>query len=154
MAGEGRQLFFRQGAHTTEVTGPVGKVVLIAIVVEQFAGTRHGVALRLKVIRVGRNASGDRRLEDVRVEEVDSGCARVHRDTHAGAGRVADGCLTMRVVETHPTRGEAVDVRSQCLRMPVEVLDPVIEVVDGNNEDVGRSGFSGRGKDRKKGEGK
>jgi hypothetical protein len=60
----------------------------------------------------------------------------------------------MRVVETHPTRGEAVDVRSQCLRMPVEVLDPVIEVVDGNNEDVGRSGFSGRGKDRKKGEGK
>ena len=44
----------------------------------------------------------------------------------------------MRVGKHHASLGEAVHVGRLRLRMSVERPDPVVQVVDGNEEDVGR----------------
>jgi len=49
----------------------------------------------------------------------------------------------MGVREQRPARRECVDVRRLDLRMPVQAADPIIQVVDGDDEDVGLVG--GRG---------
>ena len=43
----------------------------------------------------------------------------------------------MSVGEEHAAAREAVEVRRPCLRMTAQNADPVIEIVDRNEEDVG-----------------
>ena len=43
----------------------------------------------------------------------------------------------MSVGEEHATAREAVEVRRPCLRMSAQNADPVIEIVDRNEEDIG-----------------
>lgn len=65
---------------------------------------------------------------------------RVGSGEEGGPGRAADGGLAVGIGEEGAAggeRGERVDVRSDGLRMRVgEAADPVVEVIDENEEDV------------------
>ena len=48
----------------------------------------------------------------------------------------------MRVVEEHPPCREPINVRCLCLRVPAHAADPVIEIIDGDEQDIGFGGVS------------
>ena len=48
----------------------------------------------------------------------------------------------MRVVEEHAPCREPINVRRLCLRVPAHAADPVIEVIDGDEQDIGFGGVS------------
>lgn len=47
----------------------------------------------------------------------------------------------MRVAEEHPAPGECVEMRGAGIRVPAEAPDPVVQVVDGDEKDVGFGTF-------------
>ena len=51
-------------------------------------------------------------------------------------GRPADWPLAVRVDEQRAALGQAVDVRRAGLRMPIETADPVVEIIDDDEEHV------------------
>ncbi len=57
----------------------------------------------------------------------------------------------MSIREQHAAHGEPVDIRSQSLRMPIHTADPVIQIVDSDEQNIGLvcgEGSSGGGKNR------
>ncbi len=43
----------------------------------------------------------------------------------------------MSIGEEDTPRGKTINVWSQCLRVPIEATDPIVEIVDDNEEDIG-----------------
>lgn len=77
-----------------------------------------------------------RRGAEARREPVDAGGGGAEAGEEAGARRVAERCLAVGVGERGAAGGEAVEVRGERLRVAVQVADPVVEVVDGDEEHV------------------
>ena len=68
---------------------------------------------------------------------VDAGGAGAQSAHEGGAGRIADGCGAVAAGEAHAACGQGVDVRGGRLGIAAKVVDPVVEVVHGNEEDIG-----------------
>ena len=51
------------------------------------------------------------------------------------------GAWQWALVNSVPARGQAVDVRRLRLRVPAEAADPVVQVVDGDEQDVELAAF-------------
>ena len=128
------------------IVGIPGGGVVVAVIgpgvegagVEQLAGAEGCVAGILEMPGQRTNVLEDFHGAPVRLVHVNAG----RRGTQAGhqsrPGRIAQDGGRMRVGKHHAPLGEAVHVGCNRLRMPVERSDPVVQVVDGNEEDVGR----------------
>ena len=53
------------------------------------------------------------------------------------AGGIACGGRTVSVGEQDPTGRQAVDIRRHCLRMTSQATDPIVEVIDSDEQHVG-----------------
>ena len=51
----------------------------------------------------------------------------------------------MRVAEQHSSRSKSVDVRGERLRVSPQASNPVVQIIDGDHQDIGRpvTGSSG-----------
>ena len=92
----------------------------------------------------------------VAVVFVDVGGERAEAGQQSGAGRVADRSGALRTGEDRAEPGETSQVQCAGWGVIWEEADPVAEVVDGDDDDVGARGFSvagGGSGDTKKGAG-
>ena len=82
---------------------------------------------------------------------------RIASGHHAGPGWVANRGLAMPVGKQGAHLGQAVDVGCLGLRVTAEATDPVVQVVDGDKEDVrlflGPEGQGMEGQGGRRGEG-
>ena len=85
------------------------------------------------------------RRAEPRGQRVDAGGARPQAGEDARAARVAERGLAVGVGEGGAAGGELVDVRRLRLRVAAERADPVVQVVEGDEQDVGllRGGRAG-----------
>ena len=72
-----------------------------------------------------------------RIEAVNAGRTRTHADHDAGPGRIADRRLDVRVREQRPPVRQPVDVWRLDQRVPAHAADPVVLIVDGDEQHVG-----------------
>ena len=75
-------------------------------------------------------------IADARHEPVDARARRPQPGEQTGARRIAQRCLAVRVREKCAALCEAIDVRRLDLGMPAEAADPVVLIVNGDEEDV------------------
>ena len=109
------------------------------------AGGEGSVAVGLEVLRESDAIlEGFERAEPWR-EAVDAGGGGAKAEHETGARGIAQGTLRVGIEEGGAAGGEPVQVRSFDKGVPAERADPVILVVDGNEEDVGRLRGSGEG---------
>ena len=59
-----------------------------------------------------------------------------HAGEQAHAGRIADRRLAMGVAEQHTAPGKAIDVRRAHLRVSPEAADPVVQVVNRDEQHI------------------
>ena len=70
-------------------------------------------------------------------ESVDARAARTTTDHQAGARGVAQGRLTMRIGKRRAALGQPIDVRRLHHRMPAEIHDPIILIIDRDHQNIG-----------------
>ena len=80
-------------------------------------------------------------VTEPRAEAVDTGGRGPQAEHEACAGGIAQRRLRMGVRESGSPRRQTADMRGMHLRMAAERFDPVVEVIDCDEEDVGSYGF-------------
>ena len=142
-AGHGVELLRRPGA-ALAVIAPDGELgaVLAARggwvgVVEDLAGRQGPIALRGEVLRQRDHVAQGRRGAEPDVERVDPGGRGTQPGQEAGARRVAQGRLAVGVGKQRPAPRQPVHVGCLDLRVPLQAADPVVQVVDAEEQDVG-----------------
>ena len=120
-------------AFALEVVVPLA-VAAIGLVVD-FSRTRHAIAGVAKC-RGEHLVRRDERAE-VDVVFVDARGRWAHPRHERGARGIADRRGAVGACERHAQLGEPVEVRRLRLRIVLEVADPVAQIVDGDEEDVG-----------------
>jgi hypothetical protein len=78
-------------------------------------------------------------IANCRSKSIDAGAGGSFAGEQAGAGGVAEWRLAMSIGEQGAGAGEGIDVGCACLGMAVEAADPVILVIDGNHQHIGRA---------------
>ena len=122
-----------------------------AFLVQEFSGRIGAIAGLLKVLR-DQNEVGPRGADGFLVIGEHAGLKRLVAAEDCGAGRIAEGCGAVGVGKGDTTLGEAVDVWRLDLRMAAQRPDPVVEVVDGDEEDVGPRAHRNVGSENSQGE--
>ena len=56
---------------------------------------------------------------------------------HAGTGRITDRRLAMTILEKGSHFGQPVNIRCLRLRVPAQAAYPIIQIINGNKEDIG-----------------
>lgn len=77
------------------------------------------------------------------MQSVDPGGGGSQAEHDAGAGGVAEHGITMGVGKKGAAFGKGIDVRGLDHGVPAKAADPVVEVVNGDENDVGFAGFIG-----------
>lgn len=106
--------------------------------VEDFAGGEGAVSVVAKVFGDGDRVFDEGGGAHVLFHVVDAVGEGVGPGEEAGAGGLADGGLAMGVGEIDAALGEAVHVGGLGLGMALEAGDPVAEVIDGDEQEIGR----------------
>ena len=75
-------------------------------------------------------------IPDARRQPVNAGGGRPQSRQQAGARGIAQRRLAMSIAEERAARGQAIQVRCLRLGMSSQAADPVIQVVNGDEEDV------------------
>ena len=131
-------------AKVTAVLADCREDLLIQPTVEQLADTPHAVSGSGEGFRNRDGRLRHRRIAKSRVEEVQPGRRRQPRHHEARPRGLADGSLTVGVTKIHATGGQSIDVRRACLWMAGQAADPIIQVVDTDQHDIGGSGLNRR----------
>ena len=97
------------------------------------------------MLREGGEVFELRELAEPGGESVDAGGVRAQAHHEAGAGGITERGLAVGVGEKGAAGGELIDVGSPGIGMTVETTDPVILVIDGDEEDVGLFGSEAEG---------
>jgi hypothetical protein len=108
-----------------------------------FSGSVGAIAVGGEMLRQRHAILPLRQRAEPRRESVDSRGGRAQPEQQAGAGRVAEGRLAMRIEQRRASGREPIDVRRLRHRVAAERADPVILVVDRDEKDVGFLGRSG-----------
>ena len=128
-------------------TGTVFGMVLLARVahvpvpgtgiakVKDLARSDGGVALPTK--QLGERGNPRNTLPPRCLVGVDARHVRGDPREHRGTRGVADGRVAVRLYKRASARGEGIEVRRAGLRMAPRHTRPVVEIVDGDKEDVG-----------------
>ena len=104
---------------------------------EDLAGSGGEVALGGEMLWQGDVILERRHRADARLERVDPGGGGPQARQQARARRVAQRGLAMGVGEERPAPCQAVDVRRLGLRMSAQASDPIVQVIDRDEQDVG-----------------
>ncbi len=115
--------------------------------VEDLPGDDGVVAVPAEVERQGDGALERRGVLVALRDVVDAIVKRIRAGEEAGARRLADRRLAAGVVEERAAAGEGVEVRGGGLRVAAQAADPVVQVIDGEKQDVGTFGGGGAGGD-------
>src|SRR5262249_45248461 len=75
-------------------------------------------------------------LADAGLESVDARARRSQSGEQTGPRRIAQRGLAVRIGEKRSALCEPINVRRLRLRMPAQAADPVVLVVDGDEEDI------------------
>src|SRR4029078_6198840 len=78
-----------------------------------------------------------------RLQRVDAGRGGALAEEKAGPRRIAERGLAVGVGKGRPPPREAIEVWRLARWMSTEWSDPVVEIVNGDQQDVGMSGFRG-----------
>ena len=108
--------------------------------VVDLAGGQRIVSMAAKVLRQRDSPSILRRLPKPRTVQVDARRAGPQPDHQTGPRRIANGSLTVGVAKQHAALREPIDIRRTRLRMPLQTTNPIIQVVDGNQQHIGPFG--------------
>lgn len=122
------------GAEVVELL-VAGFAAVVAVV--DFSGGVGGVAVLFKVLGEGGEVFEFIDLTEPGAESVDPGGVRAEAHHEAGAGGIAEGGLAVGVEENGALGGELVDVGSFGIGMSAEAADPVVLIIDRDEEDVG-----------------
>lgn len=110
------------------------------VAVVNFSGRVGGVAVLLEVLGEGGESGKFGEVAEPGAEPVDAGGvgAQAHHET--GPGGVAQRRLAVGVGEKGAAGGKLVDVRGQGIGVSAEAADPVVLVIDGDEDDIGLFG--------------
>jgi len=114
----------------------IERAIALRAPMQQFAGSQCDITGLIECFRKKREI----RLELVELRTrvgPNSGMLGVTTAKDGGAGGVAGGGGAVGVGEEDATFGEGVDVRGLHLGMALQAPDPIVEIVDGDEEDVG-----------------
>jgi len=67
---------------------------------------------------------------------IDASAGRQQTRKQANSRRIAKGRITIGFCEGDAPIGEAVDIRSQRLRMPSQMAHPAIQIIDGDEQHI------------------
>ena len=115
--------------------------------VPQFPHAEGGISGLLELHHEGL-IGGDGAGEGMAVV-VDAGGRRPTAAQQGRAGRIADGCRAVRVGEADAHRRKAIQMRRLRLPVAAQMADPVIEIVHGDEEDIGCCLLRGDGRRRR-----
>ncbi|MEZ5392613.1 MAG: hypothetical protein R2724_06955 [Bryobacterales bacterium] len=145
------EVLFRAGSETGRASAGLFQHTGRRVLVEELADTHGLIAVFAEVFEQEGNIAhgvGSRAQLVVVDLAVDAGRRRVKSGHDASARGSADGRLAVRVGEQRAARSEPVDVRRAGVGVPVHAADPVVEIVDGDHQDIGVIG----GEERRGGE--
>ena len=108
-----------------------------------FTGRKCGIALLPEVLGHRDDVGESLNRAEPGSKAVDAGRRRSKAGEKTCAGGVAEGRLAVCVGEEHAPIGKAVDVRRLRLRVAAQAADPVVQVVNGDEEDVRPVGLRG-----------
>lgn len=112
-------------------------------VVEDFAADEGAVAGVVEELRPGAEGAEFFQVAERGTEAVDAGAGGTEAEEETGAAGIAERCLAVGVGEGGPLAGELIDVGRFGEGMTAERTDPVVEVIDADDEDVGTRGGIG-----------
>jgi len=114
----------------------------VGAAMENFAAHHGIVALSSEVLRQSRDLVDNRRLRPGVAIMIDPGPPRTNSREKSGAGGIADWHGSVAIGKKRPLRGEAIDVRRDRIGVAAEAADPVVHVINDDNEHVGFWRFS------------
>lgn len=129
----------REGAWQGSVSRLVGEVLVparrIDDIVQHLARARTPVAMPRKITR--QQLRLRQHLAQLLLVAVQPRAMRRQAAEDRAARGIARGRRAVGVAKQHPAGGQAVEVRRQRLRMPAEAADPVAQIVERDEENVG-----------------
>ena len=141
----GRADFVRQLPFERRIVGVPGAGVLVAhestrvvrVGMKNFSRAQCAIPIIAKI-------PGDRRqvgqvfvVEPTGIVFVNARAGRAQAQHQRGSRRIADSGDRVGVGKHHAASGKCVDIRGLCLGMPPEDTDPVVQVVDRDEQDIG-----------------
>ena len=86
---------------------------------------------------------------NARSQAIDASARRTQAGEQRTARRIAQRCLTMRASKQSAALGQRINRRRLHLRMPTHAANPIVLIIDGDEEDVGPrvSGVEGEGEE-------
>jgi len=130
--------------------GPGAEVLELAVLalatvvsVVNFTCGVGGVAILLEVLGQGSEFCEFGKVTEPGGESVDAGGVGAQAHHEAGAGGIAQRRLAVGIGEQGAAGGELVDVRGERVRVSAKATDPVVLIIDGDEDDVGFFGSLG-----------
>ena len=114
--------------------GGVGEFVVRFVV--DFAAAPDSVAVLAKVLGEGDPVLVFRDVAKEVEVAVDAGGGGAQAGHDGRAGGVAEGGGAVGVFEQHAPAGQSINIGSLCLGMPSKTTNPVVQIVDGDEQDV------------------
>lgn len=142
---EGADLFLWDGSEATEVAGVVGNVGFVFPAVKNFAGPRDVESFALEALGENFVVLACLCLREGWVEEINAGGFGRDSAEEAGPRGVAHRGLAMGIGEENAAGREAINVGCLDLGMASHAADPVVEIIDCDEEDIGP--FDGLGQE-------
>lgn len=109
-----------------------------------FTITVRLIPIGLKMLRQRNEIGPLRNVPKPGSESVNSRCARTKAHHETGARRVAEGCLAMGVGHNRAAIRKSVDVRSLHHWVRIHTTNPVVLVIDCDEENIGFVGRVGK----------
>lgn len=134
------------GAEVLEFVVVFGASVVAVV---DFACRVGGVAVLLQVLGKGGEVCEFGKVTEPGGESVDAGGVGAQAHHEAGTGGIAERGLAVGIGEQSAAGGELVDVGGEGVRVTAKAANPVVLVIDGDEDDVG---FFGRLDERHEGE--
>ena len=139
--GGGNELLFGScanaagGAPNIKLRGPRVRAAGTAMV--DLAGAQSPIAVRVEMLRQSDAVSPRVDVAEPRGESIDAGGGGAQAEHETGAGGIAQRRLHVGVQERGAARREPVDVWRAGQWMAAEVADPVVLIIDGDEEHIG-----------------
>ena len=115
--------------------------LVAAIGMEDLAHADGLIAMGLEVLWEGDGVPGGFAFPDLWAEVIDACGGGVGPGEEADSGGIADRCLAVSVGEGDAPLSEPIEVGRYALGVSAERADPVVEVVDGDEEHIGVVGW-------------
>ena len=117
---------------------PVGRILVAPVI--NLSASEHMVATSLEMRRECDRIFQHRRQMVRLTQLIHAGGGRPHAGQKAHARRIANRRLAMGIAEQHTAPGKAIDIRRAHLRVSAEAADPVVQIVNRDEQHIGSLG--------------